>query len=81
MRVLLLLLLLSWPACASVLEDLDAAQQANLEKGEAVLRSEEVRGGPWPRLIVYVHVKAPVGGEARRTVLALKKESERRRPL
>ncbi len=65
MRVLLLLLLLSWPACASVLEDLDAAQQANLEKGEVVLRSEEVKGGPWPRLIVYVHVKAPVGAVER----------------
>ncbi len=65
MRVLLLLLLLSWTAHASVLEDLDAAQQANLEKGEAVLRSEDVRGGPWPRLIVYVHVKAPVGAVER----------------
>jgi hypothetical protein len=60
MRILCALLLLSLPAHASVLLDLDAAQQAGLRKGEVVLRAEEVSGGVWPRLIVYVRVNAPV---------------------
>ena len=61
MRTLLALLLSSLAVQASVLKDLEPSEQAGLEKGDVVLRSEDVSGGVWPRLIVYVHVKAPVG--------------------
>lgn len=64
MRILLALLLLSVPVRASVLGDLDKSQQAQLEKGEVILRSEDV-GSVWPRLVVYVRVKAPVSAVER----------------
>lgn len=64
MRVLVTLLLLSLAARGSVIDDLDKSQQAELEKGEIVLRSEPV-GSVWPRLIVYVRVKATVSAMER----------------
>ena len=48
------------PVAADILDDLDAAQTAELEKGQLVVRSEDVQGGPWPRLMVYTLVDAPV---------------------
>ncbi len=65
MRTLTFLLLLAAAAQGSVLRDLDATQQAGLHRGEVILRSEEVSGGVWPRLIVYVRVEAPVGAVER----------------
>lgn len=60
MKILLALLLLAVPIHGAVLRDLDEAQQAALQKGDVVMRAEEVSGGAWPRLIVYVRVNAPV---------------------
>lgn len=63
-KTLTALLLLAVAAQASVVRDLDSSQQASLEKGEVVLRSEDV-GSVWPRLIVYVRVRAPVSAVER----------------
>jgi len=63
MRHLTLLasLLLAFPAfAASVLDDLSADQLSSLNSGTMVVRSVDVPGGPWPRLIVYTKVAAPV---------------------
>jgi hypothetical protein len=60
MKILLVLLLLALPSRATVLQDLDPSQQAGLDKGEVVIRSEPVPGGVWPRIIAYVRIKAAV---------------------
>jgi len=61
MKVLLGLLLLAASASAGpVLSELSPAQIGSLEKGEVVVRSEEVPGGVWPRIIAYVRIKATV---------------------
>lgn len=60
MKALVALCLLALPVhAASLARDLDDAQRAGLEDGDIVLRAEEVSGGVWPRLIVYVRIKAP----------------------
>jgi len=56
------ILALAAPLESSVLEDLDEQQRGNVEAGKLVVRSEDVPGGPWPRLIVYTLVEAPVAG-------------------
>jgi len=48
------------PAGAGIPDDLDVAQRAELDKGELVVRSKDVEGGPWPQLMVYTRVDAPV---------------------
>lgn len=45
---------------ASVTDDLDAAQKAQLDAGQMVVKATDVPGGPWPRLQVYTYVQAPV---------------------
>lgn len=57
-----LLAALVLPAAASVKKELDNDQLADLQAGKLVVRSEDVPGGPWPRLIVYTKVQAPVSG-------------------
>jgi len=52
--------LLAMTASASVLEDLDETERKDLQAGKLVVQSEEVAGGPWPRLLVYTEVDAPV---------------------
>jgi hypothetical protein len=61
MKVWLGLVLLTASAAAGpVLSELSPAQIGTLEKGEVVIRSEEVPGGVWPRIIAYVRIKANV---------------------
>lgn len=45
---------------ADLLADLDAAQRKDLDVGQLVVRSKDVPGGPWPELMVYTRVNAPV---------------------
>jgi hypothetical protein len=45
---------------ADVLSDLDAGQRKELDAGGLVVRSKDVPGGPWPELMVYTRVDAPV---------------------
>lgn len=54
------LLFVSPAMAASVTDDLTPDQLAELNKGNLVVRSVDVKGGPWPRLIVYTKVAAPV---------------------
>ena len=61
MKALLLALLCAAPAlarAASILDDLDPAQRAELERGGQVVRMEEVAGKPWPRVRLYEKVAA-----------------------
>jgi len=61
MKVLLALLVLAVTARgSSVVSDLSPAQIGSLDKGEVVVRSEEVPGGVWPRIIAYVRIRATV---------------------
>jgi len=60
MKILLALLVLSLPVRASILKDLNPSQQSGLDKGEVVIRSEQVPGGIWPRIIAYVRINAAV---------------------
>ncbi len=48
------------PAGAGILDALDPVQRAELDKGELVVRSKDVEGGPWPQLMVYTRVDGPV---------------------
>lgn len=45
---------------AAVLTDLTPSELAQLNSGKMVVRSQDVPGGPWPRLMVYTKVAAPV---------------------
>lgn len=47
-------------SAAEILNDLDPEQKSQLEKGELIVRSEDVKGGRWPKLMLYTKVDAPV---------------------
>jgi hypothetical protein len=51
-------LALTASAQASIFDGLTAAEQATINKGEQVTRTEEVEGSVWPSIIVYQYVKA-----------------------
>jgi len=55
-----LLLLVASASADPVFSELSPTQVAALEKGDVVVRSEEVPGGVWPRIIAYVRIKATV---------------------
>jgi hypothetical protein len=55
-----IVLLTAHPCFSSVLGDLDASELADLRAGQLVVRTENVDGAPWPRLVVYTAVDAPV---------------------
>jgi hypothetical protein len=51
--------LAAWPSAqANLLDDLNRDQRQELEKGELIVREQDIPGKPWPRVRIYKQISA-----------------------
>ncbi len=60
LSISLILVLFAMSAHADLLKNLSAAEQQQVQGGQTVVQSQDVKDGPWPKLMLYRVINAPM---------------------